>query len=108
MTRPPRVALAGVRPFRVDAAGAAYLVGERSVDSFRASVAAGIYPPGKKVGARLLWLVRELERAVDPDAIDPAAGAAHSQRHPASLDALIDRKLGDDRDPPQGHQTRHG
>lgn len=99
MKRPPP--LPGVLPFRVDAAGAAYLVGERSADAFKAGVAAGHYPPGRKIGARLLWLTRDLARAVDPDGASPQDAA-----HPASLDALIDRNLADDRSQDSGRQTR--
>lgn len=99
MKRPPP--LPGVRPFRVDAAGAAYLVGERSADSFKAGVAAGHYPPGKRVGNRLLWVTRELERAVDPDGASPQDAA-----HPASLDAMIDRNLADDHPQDSGRQAR--
>jgi len=104
MTPRPRIALPGVMPFRVDATAAAYLVGERSADAFRARVAAGIYPPGTRVGNRLLWRTRELQGAVDPAALRAQDGA------PAGADdfgVLVDRlEREDDRSAPARDQAR--
>lgn len=104
MTPRARAALPGVMPFRVDADGAAYLVGERSADAFRARVAAGLYPPGQRVGNRLLWRTRELQGAVDPAALRAQDGAAPAE---GDFGLMLDRsEREDDRSAPARDQAR--
>lgn len=53
-----------IRPFRVKAPGAAYLL-DISTSKFLDCVKAGMYPSGHLDGRNRFWLVRELEECVE-------------------------------------------